>query len=136
MTVLGRSATDGLTVAVTAVAFLALTSRFFPGLLSDRGIAELLPNTRGRLSFPLGYWNGLGIFVALAFPLLLAAASLDRRPLLRGLAVTPLPALVAVIYLTSSRGAVAMQWSSSPRRTMQGCGSKAEPHSSASRSTS
>ncbi len=45
----------------------------------------ILPSLGTRLSFPLGYWNGLGIEVALAYPLLLAImisqtlASRERR---------------------------------------------------------
>src|SRR5205823_5184289 len=82
---------DGLALGIVAVGLLALGSRLFPAVLQgDEGLREYLPSLT-RLSYPLGYWNGLGIFVALAFPLLLAAASLDRRPLLRGLAVAPAP---------------------------------------------
>src|SRR5206468_9841950 len=70
-----------------------------------RGLPAALPNAAGRLSFPLDYWNGLGICVGLGVPLLLASA-LDADPRRRALAVGVLPALGAVVYLTSSRGAV------------------------------
>ncbi len=55
--------------------------------------------------FPLGYWNGLGIEVALAYPLLLAIMTARRSRVASALAALPLPALAAVMYLTSSRGA-------------------------------
>src|SRR5262249_28298437 len=65
-----------------------------------------LPSASTRLSFPLDYWNGLGIFVAFAFPLLAhSALSGDRAR--RAIALAAVPLLGAVVYLTSSRGAVA-----------------------------
>jgi hypothetical protein len=42
--------------------------------------------------------------VALSLPMLLRAALVPRHALLRGLALTPLPAFAALIYLTASRG--------------------------------
>ena len=66
-----------------------------------------MPALRNRLSFPLGYWNGLGIAVALAYPLLLSIMTWRRSRLASVLAALPLPILAAVMYLTSSRGAFA-----------------------------
>jgi O-antigen ligase len=100
------AAVDGLTAAITAVAVVALVSRFFPGSFPGRGVSTLLPSARTRLSFPLDYWNGLGIFTALAFPLLLRSTLVGSR-LRRGTAVAAVPALASVVYLSSSRGAVA-----------------------------
>jgi O-antigen ligase len=60
-----------------------------------------------RLSYPVNYWNGLAILVGTAFPLLLRAATAERRAWLRALALAPFPALTAVIYLASSRGGAA-----------------------------
>jgi O-antigen ligase len=97
---------DGLTVAITAICVVALLSRIFPGLFPNRGLSTLLPSASTRLSFPLDYWNGLGIFVALAFPLLLHSALSGDR-VRRATALAAVPVLGAVVYLTSSRGAVA-----------------------------
>jgi O-antigen ligase len=97
---------DGLTAAIVAIGVVALLSRIFPGLFPNRGLSALLPSAGTRLSFPLDYWNGLGIFVALAFPLLLHSA-LARDRLRRAAALAAVPVLGAVVYLTSSRGAVA-----------------------------
>jgi O-antigen ligase len=69
--------------------------------------AQFLQPLKYRLSFPLGYWNGLGIEVALAFPLLLSLMTSRRSRVASGLAALPLPLLAAVMYLTSSRGAFA-----------------------------
>ena len=97
---------DGLTAGIAATGIVALVSRLFPGSFPGRGLAALLPSSGTRLSFPLGYWNGLGIFVGLAFPLLLYSALAGGR-LRRMLSLGVLPALGAVVYLTSSRGALA-----------------------------
>ena len=97
---------DGLLLAVLAIAVVALVSRLFPGTFPARGLPELLPTSSTRLSFPLGYWNGLAIFVALAFPLLLFWM-LDGSRFRRPLAAAAFPAIGAVIYLSSSRGAAA-----------------------------
>ena len=97
---------DGLTVGIAVTGIVALVSRLFRGSFSGRGLAALLPGSSTRLSFPLGYWNGLGIFVGLAFPLLFCSALTGGRRR-RMLSLAVLPALGAVIYLTSSRGALA-----------------------------
>ena len=99
---------DGMALAVVVVALLALGQRLFPGLLPDDRLAEQLPNAATRLSYPVGYWNGLAIFVALGFPLLLRVAVVARLALWRAAALAPLPALAGAIYLTSSRGGVAV----------------------------
>jgi hypothetical protein len=95
----------GIALALSAIATVALVSRLFP---STFGVA--LPTGSHdafavRLSFPIGYWNGLGIEVALAVPLLLAAMTSRSSRLVRALAVVPFPILAADMYLASSRGA-------------------------------
>ncbi len=94
----------GVALAVSAIAVVAFVSRCFPstfGLQPDVNILHSL----SRLSFPLGYWNGLGIEVALAYPLLLAIMTSRRSRVASAAAALPLPILAAVMYLTSSRGA-------------------------------
>jgi hypothetical protein len=97
----------GVALALASIAGLALVSRAFPstfGLQPGRTILAPLAN---RLSFPLGYWNGLGIEVALAYPLLLAIMTSRRSRVASALAALPLPILAADMYLASSRGAFA-----------------------------
>ena len=95
----------GVALALSAIAGVALVSRFFPSTFGvQQGIA-LLPTLQNRLSFPLGYWNGLGIEVALAYPLLFSLMASRRSRVASALAAFPLPLLAAVMYLTSSRGA-------------------------------
>lgn len=96
---------DGLAIAIVAVVAVALISRFFPSVFGSKAVLRLSSGAPvWRLSFPIGYWNGLAIFSAPGIPLLLRAALAARHPLLRGLALVPLPAFAALIYLTSSRG--------------------------------
>lgn len=98
----------GLATAISVIASVALVARLFPGSLPGRDLDAFLPAAATRLSFPLGYWNGLAIFVALAVPLLLSVAVGARVDAVRGLALAPMPLIASVIYLASSRGAVAV----------------------------
>jgi hypothetical protein len=98
---------DGLALGISLVAVIALSSRFFWGTFSDQGLGDFLTSVAKRLSYPLGYWNGLAIFVALCVPLLLGIAVESERAIVRGLAVVPLPAIASVVFLASSRGGVA-----------------------------
>lgn len=95
---------NGLAIGLVAVALLALASRFFPSHFSEGDIPQFLPSAHVRLSYPVGYWNGLAVLVALAIPLLLRAAVAARHVIVQAAAVAPIPALAAVIYLASSRG--------------------------------
>ncbi len=98
---------DGLALGITAVGVLGLLSRLFPDLVSQREQFQILPVLKTRLGYPLGYWNGLAIFVGIGIPLLLRAGVAGKTALTRGLAVAPIPALAATIYFASSRGGVA-----------------------------
>ena len=96
---------DGFALGIAAVAVLAFLSRCFPDLIAGENL-QGLPLDLTRLSYPLGYWNGLAIFVALSVPLLLRLAVSAAPLLLRALALAPFPVLSAVLYLTSSRGGI------------------------------
>ena len=98
---------DGLALGIAIVGALALAQRLLPELLPETDIPRLLPAAGTRLSYPLGYWNGLGIFLALGLPLLLRTAVAARHAAARGLALVPVPVIGAAMYLTSSRGGVA-----------------------------
>jgi O-antigen ligase len=101
---------DGLALGIVAVAVVALLARCFPDLTTaDDELPALLPPTfPQRLTYPLDYWNGLGIFSALAVPFLLRGATTSRRVPWPGVALAPVPVIAAAIYMTSSRGAVAV----------------------------
>src|SRR5436190_11198954 len=99
------SGIDGLALATVGIAGVALMSRFFPSLFpgSNTEITRFLPGATTRLNFPIGYWNGLAIFVALGIPLLFRAVVAGRHAVVRGMALVPIPAIAGVIYLASSR---------------------------------
>jgi len=94
---------DGLTLAIVAIALVALAGRLFPGLFPNRGIFSSLPEAAIRLNFPLGYWNGLAAFAALGIPLALRVSIGGRNSIVRGVALASLPIVASVIYLASSR---------------------------------
>jgi O-antigen ligase len=94
-----------IALALSALAGVALVSRFFPSVFGTQPGLQALPTLVNRLSFPLGYWNGLGIEVALAYPLLFSIMASRRSRVASSLAAFPLPLIAAVMYLTSSRGA-------------------------------
>ena len=97
----------GVAVALSVLAGVALVSRCVPSTFGLQAGSTILPALKNRLSFPLGYWNGLGIEVALAYPLLLSIMASRRSRVVSALGALPLPLLGAVMYLTSSRGAFA-----------------------------
>lgn len=97
---------DGVAIGIVAVALLALAARLFPNWI-DAARPEGLFEGDPRPSWPVGYWNGLAVLAAMALPLLARVAVASSSRVARGLAVAPIPALAALIYLTSSRSGVA-----------------------------
>jgi O-antigen ligase len=98
---------DGFAFAIAAIGIVALLSRFFPNLFeTGRLDLALLSGGASRLGFPLGYWNGLGVFVACGTPFFVRSAVATRGGTARQLlSVAALPVVGVVVYLASSRGA-------------------------------
>ncbi len=94
----------GVALGLSAVAVVSLVSRLFPSSFHQPTTTVLGTLGASRLSFPLGYWNGLAIEVALAVPLLLSIMASRRARLVSALAALPLPVIAADMYLASSRG--------------------------------
>jgi hypothetical protein len=94
----------GVTTAIAVVVVLALLSRLHPAWFPADQTAQFLPNARSRLNYPLNYWNGLAALTALGIPLALHFATSARLLVLRALSAAALPAMVATLYLTFSRG--------------------------------
>ncbi len=90
----------GALVGVSAIAAYAVGTRVFPDRLGsfDR-VAEY------RLSQPLGYWNGLGLYCAMGMLLALGLAARHAPRELRALAAAPVPLLATATFFTFSRGA-------------------------------
>jgi hypothetical protein len=91
-----------LAATMTAVAIMALITRVTPGIHS---IPVSLENY--RLSYPLTYWNALGLFVSVAVLLCAGLATrAEEHPLAQGLAAAAIPILAATLYFTFSRGSI------------------------------
>jgi O-antigen ligase len=97
---------DGIALGIVFVLVVALVSRLFHGTFELRGVPEFLPAARNRLSFPVDYWNGLAILLALGVPLLLRIAVEAPRAAFRGAALGTFPLMSAALFFTSSRGGV------------------------------
>lgn len=94
-----RSVAAGIVV----VAVSALITRVLPELWPTAGITS-----GSRLSYPLTYWNALGVLAATGIVLTLHLTSAVREPrAVRVLAAAVMPALVATVVFTFSRGAIA-----------------------------
>jgi O-Antigen ligase len=93
----------GLTIGLGLVAIIALFSYLQPGVL-DSGESDI-PNAVGRLSYPIGYWNGAGALLAVTAVLLSYAGIRGPTRPLRSAAVAVFPLAVLGLWLTSSRGA-------------------------------
>jgi O-Antigen ligase len=86
--------------AVTLDCAYALATRLFPGRIGSYDSLAVY-----RLSTPIGYWNGLGVFAAIGAVVALGFAARGTRPVTRALAAASLLVLVPTIYFTFSRGA-------------------------------
>jgi O-Antigen ligase len=103
-----RSWLVGLGIGIAVVGALAILSRLIPGLPGgDEEIARLLPSARGRLSYPIGYWNGTAALLALGVVVMTWLGVSARTVLGRAVAVAIIPMLGLGIYLASSRGGFA-----------------------------
>ena len=90
-------------VGLTVVCAAGLTSR----IAAD--VWTIAPNvSNDRLSFPVTYWNALGMMAAGAALLCFHLTADEREPLVsRSLAAAALPVLLATLLFTFSRGAIA-----------------------------
>jgi tetratricopeptide (TPR) repeat protein len=91
-----------LAATMVFVAVMALITRVAPGIHS---IPVSLENY--RLSYPLTYWNALGLFVAVAVLLCAGLATRsEEHPVAQSLSAAAIPVLVATLYFTFSRGSI------------------------------
>lgn len=93
----------GVIAGIVVVCAAGLTSRLAPDLLP---VASTIVDE--RLSFPITYWNAVGLLAALGIVLCFATTSDHREaPAGRVLSAAALPLLGATLLLTFSRGAIA-----------------------------
>lgn len=94
----------GIAGGAVAVCACSLITRLAPDVWE---IAPAIAND--RLSYPLTYWNSLGLLAAVAFILSFALTSDAREhPAARVLGAAALPILATTVLLTFSRGAIAV----------------------------
>ncbi len=100
-----RAAEPALAAGATIVIGYGLAGRLLPGLLE-------LAHSRsagGRLEQPITYWNGEGALAAIGLVLCARLAGDGTRPpAVRALAATAVAPLGAGLYLSFSRGAIAV----------------------------
>jgi hypothetical protein len=99
-----RRLVNGLASGIAVLGVLALLSRLHPSWFPADHTADALGFQKNRLSYPLGYWNGMGALVAMGLPLLLFAAIRSRTIAGRALAAAAIPAVVLAGMFTLSRG--------------------------------
>ncbi|MGB9184637.1 MAG: O-antigen ligase family protein [Solirubrobacteraceae bacterium] len=93
----------GLAAGSLVVCTVALISRVLPRVWPiSPGVAT------SRLSYPLTYWNALGILAALCILFLVGLSASPREPrALRVVAAAGVPIAATTLFLTFSRGAIA-----------------------------
>ncbi|MDX6581465.1 MAG: hypothetical protein QOI10_649 [Solirubrobacterales bacterium] len=98
----------GLAVGLTAVAAVALLARFEPAPFGhpDADLARTLPAVLGRLTYPIGYWNGLASAMAAAIVSLAWFAASSPSRWVRSAAVAAMPAVCLALWMTDSRGGI------------------------------
>ncbi|HEV3095350.1 MAG TPA: O-antigen ligase family protein [Solirubrobacteraceae bacterium] len=93
----------GLLLGASIVCLAGLISRVAPDVWHT---APTVANE--RLSYPVTYWNALGVLAALGIVLAFhLTCTLAERRLVRALAAAVLPLLAATLFFTFSRGAIA-----------------------------
>jgi O-Antigen ligase len=93
----------GFAAGAVIVCGAALASRVLPDVVSAPTQLE-----NERLSWPLTYWNAMGLLATLALIACFHLAASERQPrLARVLGAASLPLLATTLYFTFSRGAIA-----------------------------
>jgi tetratricopeptide (TPR) repeat protein len=106
--VAARTWLAGIAGGIALVAIIALASRLDPGFLGTRDTAAGAGalGATGRLSYPIGYWNGLAACLAVGLVLLAWFGAAAESRLGRAVAVGLLPFGGLALFFTSSRGGV------------------------------
>ncbi|HTT93524.1 MAG TPA: O-antigen ligase family protein [Solirubrobacterales bacterium] len=93
---------EGIAIAIAGVVLLALASRLLPHVFD---ISHERVNG-SRLRYPLGYWNAIGLFGAMATVFGLWMSRRSLVPWLRWFAAAAIPPILLALYLTYSRGGI------------------------------
>jgi O-antigen ligase len=92
----------GLAAGIVVVCAIAVTTRLLPNVWPiDRNLAN------DRLSYPITYWNALGLLASVGVIFCLQMATRARGPALTRIAgAAAIPLLATTVYFTFSRGAI------------------------------
>ena len=98
----------GLAVGLTVVGVIALLARFEPSIFGnpDADLAAGLPVAIGRLTYPIGYWNGLAAAMAAAIVLLCWWGATASGRWTRSASVAAMPPIMLALWMTESRGGI------------------------------
>jgi hypothetical protein len=92
-----------LALAMVLVSLAALVTRILPELHSIPASIE-----NDRLSYPLSYWNAVGIFTAVTIVFCVGLVTRrEEAPVVKALAAAAVPLVTATLYFCFSRGALA-----------------------------
>ncbi len=92
----------GLAIGLATVSVIAVLAYLQPGLLGSQ--QSDIPDAAGRLSYPIGYWNGLAALLAAAAILLCWAGWSAPTRAVRAAATALIPVAGVGIWLAGSRG--------------------------------
>jgi hypothetical protein len=97
----------GVAIGATAIAVLAVLARLEPSLFGypERELAAQVPVDANRLSWPIGYWNGLGALCGISVGLLAWLGAGANRAA-RTVSIGAMPLTILCLYATTSRGGV------------------------------
>lgn len=99
-----RQMVTAVGASIALISLIALVSRLQPSLIPEANhVAQFLSGGRGRLSYPLNYWNGLAELIAIGLPLMFFIATSARSRVLRAVASGLIPAVGLALFLTFSR---------------------------------
>jgi O-antigen ligase len=93
---------EGIAIAITGVVLLSLATRLLPHVF-DLSTEKV---NGSRLKYPLGYWNAIGLFCAMATLMALWMTRRSLVPWLRWFAAAAIPPIFLALYLTYSRGGI------------------------------
>ncbi len=97
------AAAAGLAFALLALPFFSVASRLAPSVLTDETTEVLGVD---RLSYPLGYWNAVSCWCAMAMAAGLIWSAHARTNAVRAAALATVPVAGLALYLTYSRAGV------------------------------
>lgn len=108
-TIRGKDMLYGIALGFVVVTAVALLARFEPGWISggaDQALSAATEAAQGRLSYPIGYWNGLAACLAIAATLLAWIGAIATTKPIRAAAPACLALVGLALYLAGSRGGV------------------------------